>query len=102
MEPVVQVVRTDFDFYYWPDHDSDEDHECLVPMCRLHGKREHSHRNNYANLKTALIEDPGRNNLVTEWVFANVQSGDHHHLIVSDEIRQLDALYTVLRATQPC
>lgn len=96
MEPVVQVIRTDFDFYYWPDHDSDEDHECMVPMCKLHGKREHSHRNNYANLKTALVEDHDRNMLVTETVWYNVQGGDHHHLIVSDEIRQLDALYTVL------
>jgi superfamily II DNA or RNA helicase len=96
MEPVVQVMRTDFDFYYWPDHDSDEDHDCMVPMCRLHGKRSHSHRNNYANLKTALIEDKDRNMIVTETVWANVQNGDHHHLIVSDEIRQLDALYTVL------
>jgi superfamily II DNA or RNA helicase len=96
MEPVVQVIRTDFEFYYWPDHDSDEDHECLVPLCKFNGKRPHSHRNNYANLKSALVEDPDRNMLVTETVWYNVQGGDHHHLIVSDEIRQLDALYTVL------
>jgi len=96
MRPRVSVIRTDFKHASWPDHDSDEDHECLVPGCRFSGKRPHSHRNNYAAVKTDLIENERRNNLVVETIWNEVLHGDHHHLIVSDEIRQLDALYTVL------
>ena len=97
MRPRVKVIRTKFDHAFWPDHNSDEDDDkCLVPGCKLSGKRPHSHRNNFQNVKTALVEDADRNFLITETIWDEVLSGAHHHLIVSDEIRQLDALYTTL------
>ena len=43
MRPTVKVVKTDFSYFYWPDHESDEDDECMVPGCRLNGKRHHEH-----------------------------------------------------------
>ena len=98
MRPTVQVVRTEFDYAYWPDHDADEDYECLVPFCRMHGKRAHFHRNNYANLKTALVSDHDRNTLIAE-TLARELGQPHHHLIVSDEIRQLEALAVTVDAT---
>jgi superfamily II DNA or RNA helicase len=99
MRPRVQVVRTEFDMAYWPDHESDEDDKCLVPGCKLSGQRPHRHRNNYQNVKSALVEDSERNQLVCDIVIDQVRTGDHHHLIVSNEIRQLDALYTILLST---
>jgi len=96
VRPTVQVVKTDFEFAYWGDHEADDDYECEVPGCKFHGKRPHFHRNNYANLKTALIEDPDRNYLVVDTLLRQIYDGEHHHLIVSDEIRQLDALREAL------
>jgi superfamily II DNA or RNA helicase len=58
--------------------------------------RPHWHRNNYQQVKSALVEDGDRNFLITETVWDEVLSGAHHHLIVSNEIKQLDILYTNL------
>ena len=106
VRPRVDVVRTGFTFVYWSDHDSDEDHECFVPGCRLHGKRPHFHRNNYADLKANLVADFDRNMLVIETLMTQIRrhktkaggahSKKHHHLIVSDEVRHLEALMNVL------
>ena len=96
MRPHVKVIRTEFDHPFWPDHQSDDENKCLVPGCKFNGKRPHFHRNNFQQVKTALIEDHKRNDLVAEVVWDEVNSGPHHHLIVVDEIRHLEALYTTL------
>ena len=96
MRPTVRVVKTDFNHVYWNDHHSDEEDECSVPGCRLSGVRPHEHRNNYHAVKRALIEDKDRNNLVMNTLLGQIMAGDHHHLIVSDEIRHLDALRDAL------
>lgn len=94
VKPCVRAVRTNFSFTYWPDHQSDVDHNCVVPRCRLDGKRKHRHQNNYRELKTALVSDAARNELVCDTVWEQVQTGDHHHLIITDEVRHVEALYT--------
>ena len=66
MRPLVRVIRTDFNHVYWPDHSSDENHDCMTPGCRLSGKRPHEHRNNYQAVKTALVENEPRNWLIAE------------------------------------
>jgi superfamily II DNA or RNA helicase len=100
MRPRVQVVRTEFNHQYWPDHESDEDDKCLVKGCVLSGKRPHFHRNNYQRVKTALVEDRDRNNLVIDTLLGEVESGDHHHLIVSNEVKHLALLHDALLALQ--
>ena len=96
MRPTVRVVQTDFRHAYWGDHQSDEDDECQVPGCRFSGQRPHEHRNNYAQVKTAVIENEDRNSLVISTLLGQIMDGDHHHLVVSDEIRHLDALRDAL------
>jgi len=96
VRPVVQVVRTNFDHVYWGDHHSDDDDECDVPGCRLSGKRPHFHQNNYGQVKKALVENQARNILVIETLMREVHKGKHHHLIVSDEVRHLEALQETL------
>ena len=101
MRPRVKVIRTKFDRPFWPDHESDEDDKCLVPRCKLSGKRPHWHRNNYQSVKTDLLDDGDRNFLICETIWDEVEAGPHHHLIVCDELRQLDALYTMLLSVHP-
>jgi superfamily II DNA or RNA helicase len=97
----VKVIRTKFGAQFWPDHESDEDHVCMVPTCKLSGKRPHFHRNNYQNVKTDVLLDGDRNFLICETIWDEVVAGPHHHLIICDEIRQLDALYTMLLSHHP-
>jgi len=101
MRPRVKVIRTKFGADFWPDHESDEDDKCMVPTCKLSGKRPHWHRNNYQNVKTDVLLDADRNFLICETIWDEVVAGPHHHLIVCDEIRQLEALYTLLLSTHP-
>ena len=100
MRPTVRVVQTGFKHAYWGDHHSDEEDICDVPGCQLSGKRPHEHRNNYAQVKRALIEDDERNRLVSETLAGELRQ-PHHHLIVSDEIRHLEALEEAIVATLP-
>lgn len=101
VKPVVRAIRTNFQFRYWPDHQSDHDHNCLVPRCKLDGKRKHRHQNNYQQLKSALVSDYARNELVCDTVWDQVQTGNHHHLIITDEVRHVEAIYIQLLAKYP-
>jgi superfamily II DNA or RNA helicase len=92
--PEVHRVETEFDFYYWGDHVSDKHGNCEVPGCDI--PRTHRHRNNYADLKAALVEDPARNHLILHTIMKQVRTGKHIHLVVSDEIRHLEAIYALL------
>ena len=100
MRPTVRVVKTHFNAIYWGDHESDEDDRCQVPGCKLSGKRPHWHRNNYQNVKSALVTDAARNYLIAETVAGELRA-PHHHLIVSDEVRQLEAIESAVVATLP-
>jgi len=97
VKPHVEVVRTNFKFTYWPDHQSNEKGECKVPGCSI--KRPHGHRNNYQGLKDKLVHDDGRNQLICETIEAECQKGQHHHLVISDEVRHLEALYSTYQMT---
>jgi len=100
MRPVVRVIRTDFKHIYWGDHESNENDECLVPGCKLFGKRPHWHRNNYQSVKSALVEDEARNSLIAETLAGELRA-PHHHLIVSDEVRHLEMLLSAVSYTLP-
>jgi superfamily II DNA or RNA helicase len=92
VRPHVKVVKTRFEHDYWPDHQSDEEDECQVPKCPFSGKRPHFHRNNYHAVKTALVNDEHRNALVIGHVMREISKGDHHHLIITNEIKHLELL----------
>jgi superfamily II DNA or RNA helicase len=96
VKPSVKAIRTEFEFEYWSDHESGDDNDCLVPKCKFNGKKKHRHANNYQALKTALIEDDERNNLICNTLWTQVKTGDHHHLMITDEVRQVEALYMKL------
>lgn len=94
VKPHVEAINTNFDFTYWGDHEVDHDEGCDVPGCKKIGTR-HAHQNNYQDLKSALVGDYARNIRVCAAVFS--QCGErHHHLIVSDEVRQLEEIGTIL------
>jgi superfamily II DNA or RNA helicase len=96
VRPHVEVIRTNFEFDYWPSHESDEDHHCLVPRCKLHGIRHHSHQDNYQKLKDAIVSDEQRNKLIAKTIWKQTKIGDHHHLVITDEVRHLEAIYMEL------
>jgi superfamily II DNA or RNA helicase len=93
VKPHVEVIRTGFKFTYWSDHQSDEDGNCEKPGCKI--RRPHGHHNNYQDLKDRLVYNEPRNLLVAAAVAAQCETGEHHHLVVSDEVRQLEAIYEV-------
>lgn len=101
VKPRVQAIRTEFMFDYWPDHQSDTEHHCQVSDCKLNGRKKHSHRNNYQQLKNALVSDDKRNLLICETVWQQVKLGNHHHLIITDEVRHVEAIYMKLLAEFP-
>jgi superfamily II DNA or RNA helicase len=90
VRPTVSVIDTDFKFVYWGDHDSDRHGNCEVPGCKR--RDQHHHVNNYQKLKDKLVHDPARNKAVMASIMEQVRDGAHHHLVISDEIRQLEAL----------
>lgn len=96
IRPEVRVIKTDFKFQYWGDHESDDDGNCSKPGCKIWKK--HSHRNNYQALKDEIVTDWKRNSDVASEIRAENEAGDHHHLIISDEIRHLDALEPLIEA----
>jgi superfamily II DNA or RNA helicase len=93
VKPHVEVVRTGFKFDYWPDHESDDDGECMIPGCKR--DRKHSHRNNYQKLKDTIVFDRARNTLICNSIADEISKGKHHHIVISDEVRHLEALYAI-------
>lgn len=95
IKPRVEVIRTMFNHPYWGDHEAEVDEDgrwhCDRPGCKI--QRAHGHRNNYVQVKTELVSDPARNSLVISAIGAQAQSGPHHHLIVSSEVRHLELLH---------
>jgi superfamily II DNA or RNA helicase len=98
VRPRVHVVRTDWRYDYWPDHTSDDKGNCSKTGCKR--KDKHSHRNNYQALKDTLVYDEQRNRLVIDTIRRNIGSGSIH-LVVSDEVRQLESLYMLLLSIYP-
>lgn len=100
VKPHVEVVHTNFKFAYWGDHTAvydkdDKRWHCQKPGCKIN--REHGHRNNYQDLKDNLVYNEDRNYRVAQAVLNQIASGQHHHLVVSDEVRQLESLYEVFQ-----
>lgn len=94
VQPRVKVIDTHFNFTYWGDHESDEHGNCEVPGCKRFTF--HRHGNNYQQLKDKIVIDSRRNRVVTNSLLGELNGGEHHHLVISDEIRHLEALYAML------
>jgi superfamily II DNA or RNA helicase len=88
--PKVFRVRTNFNFAYWGDHHSDKQGNCDKPGCKITSK--HAHKNNYQKLLGTLEASRGRNALVASCLLAQVQSGEHVHLVISDHVEHLKHL----------
>jgi superfamily II DNA or RNA helicase len=91
-KPHVEVLHTLFDYPYWGDHRVDADEECDKPGCKKSGKVAHGHRNNYGDMKAALVSDADRNEMIVRNVLDQAEDGYHHQLVISNEVRHLDAL----------
>lgn len=91
-DPVIRVVKSDFEFAYWGDHQSDDDGDCEVPGCKR--RDVHRHQSNYGKAKQALVVDEARNHLIAETI--NGERGKHHHLVITNEVKQLEAIFKAL------
>lgn len=92
--PHVEVVDTSFYFDYWPSHKATKDDEyvCMKPGCKKSGIEPHGHRDNYQDLKTALVHDEDRNRLIAQRVMEVAEEGKHHQLIVTSEVQHINAM----------
>jgi superfamily II DNA or RNA helicase len=88
--PKVFRITTDFEHPYWGDHRSNRYGDCEVPGCRKSYK--HDHKNNYADVLEALEEDQARNAQVAACILAQIQTGNHVHLVISDHTDHLEHL----------
>jgi len=100
VKPIVQVVETGYTFDYWPDHEAEQDDEgywrCQKPGCKI--KKAHFHRNNYQKLRADLVKSQRRNITLSHVLYHQIKLGKHIHLIVSDEIRQLDFIQSSINS----
>lgn len=88
--PKVFRIKTSFKFAYWSDHHSDRNGNCDKPGCKI--DYPHAHRNNYQKLLEALEVNPTRNALVASCLLAQIQTGEHVHLVISDHVEHLKHL----------
>jgi superfamily II DNA or RNA helicase len=88
--PKVYRIRTNFKFPYYGDHKSDKQGNCLKQGCKI--TRQHSHQNNYQHMLSALEISRGRNALIASCILAQIQTGAHVHLVISDHVEHLKHL----------
>lgn len=90
VEPEVKVVPTPFSFTYWGDHKADKKGNCDKPGCK-NRQPFHRHRNNYADLKSKLVNDETRNRLILDNIAYYYQIGEVQ-LVITDQTSQIEAL----------
>lgn len=88
--PKVFRIQTNFKFAYYGDHRSDKQGNCEKPNCKI--TSQHAHKNNYGKLLAALEINRGRNALVVSCILAQINSGEHVHLVISDHVEHLKHL----------
>jgi superfamily II DNA or RNA helicase len=88
--PKVFRIQTNFKFAYWGDHRSDKKGNCDKPNCKI--TSQHAHKNNYQAMLSALERSRGRNALVASCLKAQIESGPHVHLVISDHVEHLKEL----------
>lgn len=95
VKPGVHVIDTPFKFAYWPNHEaqydrSEREWRCENPTCTI--DRAHGHKDNFQKLKDKLVVDQLRNSMIVSSVVGQIKTGDHHHAIISNEVRHLEAI----------
>ena len=88
--PKVFRIQTSFKFPYWGDHRSDKKGNCEKPGCKI--THQHGHKNNYQKLVAALETNMSRNALVVSCLLAQINTGPHVHLVISDHVEHLKHL----------
>lgn len=96
MKPTVHRIETSFQFSYWGTHTANPGQDCDKPDCARRDK--HGHRNNYAQMLKALVEDDERNELIIRRVLDNK---DHRNLVISKRLGHLDRLQQLLDGRLP-
>jgi superfamily II DNA or RNA helicase len=96
IKPTVHRIQTDFQFSYWGTHTANPGQQCDKPDCIRNDK--HGHRNNYAQMLTALVEDDDRNELIIRRVLDNKE---HRNLVISKRLGHLDRLQQILDERLP-
>lgn len=91
VDPKIFRVQTKFDMPFWRTHSVAANQSCDVPNCKKIGKK-HSHRNNYSQITSALVEDEKRNAMIWMLIHRNQL---HTNLVVSDRLGHLDTLYAL-------
>lgn len=98
VEPEIHLVPTNFEFTYWGDHKADRKGNCQKPDCNSR-KPFHGHRNNYMDLKAALIEDEDRNWEICLKIAEDYN--EHVQLVITDQTRQVEAIKSWLDVEWP-
>lgn len=95
--PHVEVIHTGFQHPYWPDHTAGEEEEymCEVPGCKKDSKHEHSHKNNYAQVKKALVTDAERNQKIVQQL---LKYDGRHQIVITDETTQIESIDLAIHA----
>lgn len=89
MRPSVELIRSDLQADFWPDHTVDSHTPCEVPGCPKSGVKAHKHNNNYSSCLKKLVEDKDRANLIASRIVAE---RGHVHLVPSRQLKHLDLL----------
>lgn len=97
VEPHVEVIPTLFEFAYWGDHKATKNGDCDKPKCK-NKEPHHKHRNNYAQLKQALVADRDRNQLIIDSIADN---RGHVQLVVTDQTTQIEHLLALIPEDWP-
>lgn len=92
VEPHVEVVYTNFEHEYWGDHQANKKGQCEKHGCK-NKEPKHRHRNNYMQVKQALVVDENRNRQVWEELGRHY---GHCQVVVTDQVKQIDALLEVM------
>lgn len=90
LKPHVEIIETGHDCVFWGDHRAikEDKFKCDVPGCKLSGKKEHGHRNNYSKVLAELVRDEKRNQLIAETVWLR----DGVQLVVSNQTTHLNEI----------
>jgi superfamily II DNA or RNA helicase len=98
VEPEVHVVPTEFTFDFWPAHQADKKGNCQKTVCKSK-KPYHRHRDNYNDLKSALVTDEARNWMIGCMLHKHYEG--NVQLVITDQTTHTDELRSLLAVEWP-
>lgn len=96
VRPVVQAVKTDFNFPYFPTHTSGPGGDCMYkPDC---DSQKTTHRNNFHQLLNKLVECKKRSQLIADYISSETGSTQ---IVISKRLKHLEAIRDFLEVDVP-